>query len=88
MCHHHPNHREGGFGDKELSLLALIDKAKVPDVQALSKLKIILSSANREMMAAFLAANGVGILVKMIRARTSRVSVSELMSEFVDELSR
>lgn len=67
-------HRQGGFGDKELSLLAVIDKAKVPDVQALSKLKTILSSANREMMAAFLAANGVGILVKMIRARTSRVS--------------
>ena len=57
-----------------MSLLAVIDKAKVPDVQALSKLKTILSSANREMMAAFLAANGVGILVKMIRARTSRVS--------------
>ena len=63
----------GGFGDKELSLLAAIDKSKVPDVQNLSKLKIILSSANREMMAAFLNADVVGILVRMIRARSSRV---------------
>jgi len=58
-----------GWGDRENVLLTNIQRAKVPDLASLSRLKIVLSSANRELMTAFLDAGGISVLMKAIEGR-------------------
>ncbi len=67
-----------GWGEKENVLLSSIQKSKNPDLQSLAKLKIILSSANREFMTSFLESGGVSALLKMVDARLMKRPFTEL----------
>ena len=66
------------WGDKERSLLRSIAASKGPDLQLFSSLKIMLSSANREFMSAFLQEGGVATLMKAILYRVPKRSLTEL----------
>ena len=68
----------GGWGSRENILLASIEKAKTPDIQSLSRLRVSLSSANKEFMDAFLGAGGVSVLLKAMETRINKRPVSEL----------
>jgi hypothetical protein len=67
------------WGDKENSmLLALQRSSKTPDLQSFSKLKTILTSANREFMQSFIDAEGIDVLLKTIELRANKTTWSEL----------
>lgn len=68
----------GGWGNREISLLDSISRAKVPDIHQLSTLRVSLQSANREFMDAFLTAGGVSVLVRAIETRLSKRPITEL----------
>ena len=68
----------GSWGSQENILLASIDKAKTPDIQNLTRLKLSLQSANKEYMDGFLAAGGVSVLMKAMEMRINKRPVSEL----------
>lgn len=57
------------WGDRENALLTSIARTKMPDVAHLSRLKIVLSSANRELMTSFLDAGGISVLLRAIEGR-------------------
>jgi hypothetical protein len=68
----------GSWGSQENILLASIAKAKVPDIQSLNRLKLSLSSGSKEFMRSFLAAGGVGVLMKAMETRINKRPVTEL----------
>lgn len=63
------NSNPSGWGDRENMLMNNISRAKKPDLASLSRLKIILSSANRELMTAFLDVGGISVLLRAIESR-------------------
>jgi hypothetical protein len=67
-----------GWGDPETKLLNVIQKAKIPDINSLSTLKISLKAANKEFMNSFLEAGGVSILLKAIENRLNKNPITEL----------
>jgi hypothetical protein len=67
------------WGEKENSLLlSLTSKTKLPDIATLSRLKIILSTGNMEMMISFLDSGGPSLLLKAIENRLVKKPVTEL----------
>lgn len=66
------------WGDKEAGLLNNIVKAKIPDLQSLARLRIILTTANREFMVSFLEHGGVSVLLRTIESRVSKSPLREL----------
>ncbi|RYH10496.1 hypothetical protein EON65_39380 [archaeon] len=63
------NNNANVWGDRENVLLHNISKAKLPDLQSISRLKIILTSANRELMTSFLDSGGISVLLRAIEQR-------------------
>jgi hypothetical protein len=76
--HHQTPSAASGWGERENALMSTILKAKTPDLQSLSKLKIMLSSANREFMTSFLESGGVSSLLKMVDQRLLKRPFTEL----------
>jgi hypothetical protein len=68
----------GGWGNKEIALLASIEKAKTPDISSLGSLKLSLQAANKEFMDSFLASGGVSVLLKAMETRLSKRPITEL----------
>lgn len=66
------------WGDKENSLLTSIRKAKLPDLASLSRLRVVLASANKEFMISFLDAGGVSVLLKALDSRMHKKPLTEL----------
>lgn len=66
------------WGEKDHMLLTNILKSKVPDLQSLSRLRVVLSSANKEFMTSFLDNGGVTVLLKTIDSRINKLPMSEL----------
>jgi hypothetical protein len=60
------------WGVRENALLSIIQKSKVPDLYSLNRLKIILSSANRECMTSFVESGGVSVLLKIVEVRLGK----------------
>ena len=56
------------WGDKETLLLDSLFRTKSPDLNLLTQLKAILTSANRELMSSFLDNGGVRLIVHVIEA--------------------
>eukprot|EP00981_Chlorochromonas_danica_P005143 scaffold1036_cov169-Ochromonas_danica.AAC.23 len=65
----HSGSSSTSWGDRENALLTSIARSKMPDVAHLSRLKIVLSSANRELMTSFLDAGGISVLLRAIEGR-------------------
>jgi hypothetical protein len=57
------------WGETENQLLSTLKNSKYPDIQKLIKLKVILSSANKDSMRAFLSNDGVSVLSHLINQR-------------------
>lgn len=74
------------WGEKDVSLLASIEKSKTPDINSLTRLKISLSSANRGFMEAFLAAGGVSVILKALEVHLARQQATELDIAIMFEL--
>lgn len=66
------------WGDKDTMLLTNILKSKRPDLQSISRLRVVLASANREFMTSFLDFGGVALLLKTIESRINKRPLSEL----------
>ncbi len=66
------------WGDKDNMLLTNILKSKIPDLSSLSRLRVVLASANREFMTSFLDNGGVSALLKTIESRIDKSPLSEL----------
>lgn len=64
------------WSSKETAMLASIEKS--PDVKTVANLKVILTSANLEVMQAFLKNRGVAILMKAIEDKISKKFLSEI----------
>ncbi len=74
------------WGEKEKTLLNKIGTSKSPDIQSLLSLKVLLSSANKETMSAFLKSDGVAILVKAILTRTNHKCMDEVEAALLYEI--
>jgi hypothetical protein len=67
------------WGEKENALLVSItSKMKLPDIATISRLKIILSTGNMEMMVSFLDSGGPSLLLKAIENRLVKKPLTEL----------
>lgn len=69
--------RSQSWGEAQISLLVLIEKAKVPDIQHFIRLRSMLSTANLDILTGFLSAGGVELLLKCIDHRLVRVPMSD-----------
>jgi hypothetical protein len=63
--------------EKEEDLLDKLKKSKFPDLPHLNQLKLLLSSADREIMSNFLNGGGVHMLVRMMEHMSSREPLTE-----------
>lgn len=66
------------WGNKQKELMAEIDASRAPDLNLFSSLRVMLASANREFMTAFLDSGGVSCLMKAILQRVPKRAQSEL----------
>eukprot|EP01038_Epipyxis_sp_PR26KG_P007971 gene7971-10811_t len=74
------------WSESDIALLSSLQRSHVPDLQSLSKLRLILSSANLEMMESFLEAEGVSILLTAIENRICKNPMSELDTAILYEI--
>lgn len=66
------------WGEKENKLISSIKNATVPDFHILSKLKTVLSSANRLLLNSFMGAGGLTILLQAMENRMNKKPQTEL----------
>ena len=66
------------WGDKENKLIDSIKNAIVPDFHVLTKLKAVLSSANRQLLNAFMGAGGLSALLQAMENRMNKKPQTEL----------
>jgi len=66
------------WGEKENKLISSIKNATVPDFHILSKLKTVLSSANRLLLNSFMGAGGLTILLQALENRMNKKPQTEL----------
>ncbi|RYG98958.1 hypothetical protein EON65_50825 [archaeon] len=66
------------WGDKETTVLNTINNSRNPDIMSVLNLKVLLSSANKELMASFLEANGVAVLLKVILQKVNKKPITTI----------
>jgi hypothetical protein len=77
-----------GWGDRENMLLQVISRCKASDLQSIARLKIVLSSANREIMTSFLNSGGISVLLRAIENRLNSKPQTEVdIAQLYDILS-
>ena len=70
--------RSQSWGEQHISLLSLIRRSRVPDIQLLIRLRSMLSTATLDILTGFLSSGGVELLMKCIDDRMSRVPMTDL----------
>jgi hypothetical protein len=78
--------KSSGWGERENALLSSIGKSKTPDMQSISKLKVTLTSANKQYLESFLDSGGVAVLLKAIDNRICKDPPTELDIAILYEL--
>lgn len=71
---------------EQFFLSSLLSKNKMPDLQNLSRLRIMLTTANREFMTSFLEHGGVVVLLKAMEMRLAQRPLSEIDVSILYEL--
>ncbi len=74
------------FGDQQRTFLTIIKSSKNPDINVIIKLRVFLSTANREILVAFIEANGILVLMKSIDNRLSKLPMTELDAALLFEM--
>jgi hypothetical protein len=72
--------------EQQRSLLSIIKSAKVPDINIIIKIRVLLSTANKEFFMTFLDAGGLQVLYKCIDDRLNKQPMTELDAALLFEL--
>jgi hypothetical protein len=79
-------HQSSKWNDQHRNLLTLIRSNKVPDIQNITRLKSVLSTANREFLVHFIDEHGIEVILRGMSDRIIKVPPSDLDQALLYEL--